>query len=277
MKRIFFTGMFVAATFLTATLGYSSPEVKVVASSGVVLITPSSTGKEIVPVQGMQLNPGDRVQTKGKSYVDISFDADKKDVVRVGEKTDVIIRIDKKEQLELVDGSLIAVLKGPKGEAFKIKTPCAVCGARGTGWETKTDSEATEVAVFDDKVFVQGINPDGTPMEEESWVDEGYERKIEKFKEPGEQEKLSEDRMDQLTQDAGGMTGESSDGAEDGDSAEKGEQLSEKAEDSESKADERAESLQEDRSESKIEQMRDDEPEPRDEHNYKSVSTGETT
>ena len=66
----------------------------------------------------------------------------------------------------------------PKGSEFKVRTPCAVCGARGTGWLIKTTDKFTEILVFENKVFLQGFNPDGSIRDGDFWTERGFKRTI---------------------------------------------------------------------------------------------------
>jgi hypothetical protein len=108
----------------------------------------------------------------------------------------VAIKLEGPDKIELVDGEIFALLQNLEpGEVFRVRTPCATCGARGTGWRTATTGKATEVSVFEDQVFVRGIKKDGTAMEDQYTVKEGYETKIKKFDKPQKMRKISARRL----------------------------------------------------------------------------------
>lgn len=174
-------------------------EVKVISIEGEVEVTSQQTMKPKKPKVDMLLAEGTKVVTKEDSSIELAFNADSTNVVKVSENSHVVLKLDGDEKIELIDGELYAVLKNlKKGETFQVRTPCAVCGARGTGWQMSTDKKFTNVSTFENKVFLQGINPDGTVMKKKYWVKKGYERKVEKFKNPGRTEKISKERMEKL-------------------------------------------------------------------------------
>lgn len=187
-----------ACVFICAGLSASAiaETVIVMSYAGKVKITPAGKAKEILPSPNMVLKAGDRIKTGRESYMEIAFERKRENIVRIEEKSDVIIKLEGDEKIELIDGEIYTVLKGLKrGEEFQVRTPCAVCGARGTGWNTKTTAKKTDVAVFDDKIFVRGIKPDGSVMEEKYWVNEGFERRIKKFEKPEKMTKMSEKKL----------------------------------------------------------------------------------
>ena len=195
-------------------------DVKVIAYIGDVKIIPSG-GAETAPQAGMVISPGSKITTGKDSSLDMAFDKNKKNLVRVGSSSQVVVKVTGDSQIELIDGRVLATLKGLKGGSFKVKTPSAVCGARGTGWETETNGTSTDVAVFDDQVYVSGLNPDGTPMSGETVVGEGFESTIGQGGEPGAPQHMDDARLDSLQNEGagigssgGGDTGNGSEGGE---------------------------------------------------------------
>ena len=51
---------------------------------------------------------------------------------------------------------------------------------------------------FEGKVFTRGINRDGSVMEDDFWVKEGYERTIKKFGKPGKMTKMSKEKLKKM-------------------------------------------------------------------------------
>jgi hypothetical protein len=52
------------------------------------------------------------------------------------------------------------------GSTFEIKTPTAVCGARGTGWDTGTDGSKVTVDTFEREVYFYPLSGEGEPVED---------------------------------------------------------------------------------------------------------------
>ncbi len=199
MKRILPVILFFYV-FLICSIACCSIESPVIISyAGDVKVFPSGKTDAILCKPGMVINEGTVIVTGEESYLEIAFDKGKKNIVKIKENSEVVIKLDGSEKIELIDGKVFAFLKEiKKGETFRIKTPSAVCGARGTGWMTYHSGLFTEVAVFDSSVFVRGLNKDGSVMEEEFWVETGFERKTERFKSPGEVKKVSKERLKEM-------------------------------------------------------------------------------
>jgi hypothetical protein len=201
MKKNFIHAIFIVflATFMVYPAQASQPEVKVISFAGdVKIMLPDRTGSAECR-EGMSLKKGTRVMTGRESFLRIGFDRREDNIVVIESGSDVIIKLDGDEKIELVSGEIFALLNGLKrGETFRVRTPCAVCGARGTGWKTSTGNNTTEVTVFDDRTFVRGVNKDGSAMEEEVWVYEGFMRKINKFQKPGKMEKIPDEMLSKL-------------------------------------------------------------------------------
>lgn len=171
----------------------AEPLAEVTSLEGSVMILPSGEALEVKCEKGMLLKSGDRITTGEKSYLEIAFDSEKGNVVKVKENTQVVVRLKGDEKIELIDGELVTSLKNlKKGTEFRIVTPSAVCGARGTGWVTKAGKDLTVISVFDGTVFTLGLEKDGSLMEKEYLTKYGYRREIKRFETPGGLEKISE-------------------------------------------------------------------------------------
>ena len=187
---------FVSGAFFYA--GAAEDSVAVVSLAGDVKVTPAAAAKSTPCKPDMLIRAGDRIKTGRESYLEIAFDRREENIVRIEERSDVILKLADGEKIELVDGTIFAVLKNLRsGEVFRVRTPCAVCGARGTGWKTKTSGKETDVSVFDGRVLVRGIEKDGSAMEREHWIDEGFERKVKKFEKPGKMTKVPDNKVDE--------------------------------------------------------------------------------
>jgi hypothetical protein len=182
----------------------SGEDVVVISMAGKAKVIPAGKKKPVDCKTGMYLKAGARITTEKGAYVQIAFDELEENIVKISENSDVVLKLADGDKIELVNGQIYALLRDmEKDETFRVRTPCAVCGARGTGWRTKTDGQVTEVAVFDDKVFVRGLKKDGTAMEKFSWLGEGYKVKIKKFEGPGKKEKLSAGEIAEMEKEVG--------------------------------------------------------------------------
>ena len=191
------------STFLAPV--FADPgEITVVDFLGDVKIMPQDKAKPLACEQGMSLAAGTRITTGKGAFVQIAFDRRKQNIIKIKEKSDVILKLSDGDKVELVDGEIYALLLNlKKGESFRVRTPCAVCGARGTGWKAKTDGKTSEVSVFNSEVFVRGINKDGSVMEKMVWVARGYKVGVKKFGSPGEKEKLSAAELSAMEKEVG--------------------------------------------------------------------------
>ena len=184
----------------------------VVSYAGEVKVFPPEAAESQTCQPGMVLKEGTRLVTGDGSYVMIAFDSPRRNLVKVKANSEVIVRISGDDRVEVIDGKVYTLIRElEKGSIFRIRTPDAVCGARGTGWGTEVlDGRTTGIAVFDDKVFVSGINKDGSVMEGRVWVEKGYQVKVTRFEKPGKPTALSADQVkkmrDEFSQDAGDET-----------------------------------------------------------------------
>ncbi|MCM8761395.1 MAG: hypothetical protein NC933_04610, partial [Candidatus Omnitrophica bacterium] len=84
----------------------------------------------------------------------------------------------------------------PKGSSFEIRTPAGISGARGTGWGSKTDGETAIFSSYENAIYVKGINRDGSVMEGELTVSEGFRAVVDKFERPERLEQISRADID---------------------------------------------------------------------------------
>lgn len=153
--------------------------------------------------EDMGIEEGSKVVTGKGSYLDIAFNRESSNIVKIKENSQVIVNIVGDDKVELINGEVFASLEGlKKGETFRVKTPCATCGARGTAWGTKTDGKFTDVFVVDGNISLRGLKKDGTPMEKAYTVKKGFECRVKKFDVPGKRERISEDRLSGLKKEA---------------------------------------------------------------------------
>lgn len=200
MKKILFVLLFAAAMLSAFSIAAQAQESAIVASyAGDVKITPQGATKAVTCKPGMVIEEGTRIVTGEEAFVMLSIGRGTSNFVKVKEKSEVVVKIDKDEKIQLIEGTMFVFLRELKrGREFRVQTPDAVCGARGTGWGIFTGGGVTTIAVFDNNVFVSGINKDGTQKEKSYWVKSGYKRKVKRFKQPGGSMKLSKEELERM-------------------------------------------------------------------------------
>jgi hypothetical protein len=108
--------------------------------------------------KGMVLSKGDNLKTGPDSWAEIGFGKDFANSVKVQEKTHVIFTDLGATKINLIQGELRSLVeKLSKNMVFEIKTPVAVCGVRGTGWDTITDGKTAEADVYEQSVYFAGL------------------------------------------------------------------------------------------------------------------------
>ncbi|GAB4187079.1 MAG: hypothetical protein Kow00108_24080 [Calditrichia bacterium] len=124
-----------------------------------------------------ELYPGDRVETKKESRCEILYHNG--NVVRLDENS--IYRItrveeEKKEtESELSFGKLwaniVKIFSGP--QSFDVKTPTAVAAVRGTVYQIKIDSVASDFKVFNGSIGVKPVGKDSASEDSTFVINEG--------------------------------------------------------------------------------------------------------
>jgi hypothetical protein len=146
----------------------------------------------------MNVGNGDKIRTAKDDSVEIGFVDNRKNLVKVGGDSEVVVvKGDDPYLVELINGEALALLMSlPEDSTFEVRTPTGVSGARGTGWRSATDGQRSSFEAYDNTIYVKGLNPDGSVMEEETDVDMGYKTTVERFEKPGRIEKLTEREME---------------------------------------------------------------------------------
>ena len=172
---------------------------KVFVVKGDVKVKKAAEGAEWQKVDASTvLEKGDVIQTAGESSVDIV----------IGKETDKSVKIEENSRMEfeginpahlnLSEGKILVKLKKlePKS-SFTVKTPTAICGARGTGWSEQATPDRTKICVFENDVFVKKLDDSGRPEFIKHVVNEGTQRIIEKDKPVSQPEEIKEgDKLD---------------------------------------------------------------------------------
>lgn len=110
------------------------------------------------------LETGDIIETAEGSTVDVVIGNNTDKAVRLEEKSSMAFQQINPAYLDLSKGKAMVALKKLKPRSsFVIKTPTAICGAKGTGWSTVSAANSTKICVFDGEVFVRELNVNGRP------------------------------------------------------------------------------------------------------------------
>ena len=173
----------------------SAPRVRIIRVEGHAEVLKLGSGAWDKAVKGVYLNTGDSVKTKRESSCDIAFDSTKDNVVNVRPLSHVVIKLEGNERIRLVDGEVFALIRGlSEGSSFEIRTPSAVCGARGTGFGAAKEGASTVASAYEDDIYTLGLKKDGTPMPGELDVEEGYESIVRGLGRPGAPTKIGREK-----------------------------------------------------------------------------------
>lgn len=161
-------------------------EARVIFVKGEVKVLKGEKPGLIAAKEGMLLTDGDTAKTGKGAAIELSFDNENKNIVRLEENSTAILRGKMLKQIELPQGRIRSLVKSLKKESsFEIKTPTIVAGARGSGWDVDTSEKKDNVKAFEDEIFVQSYDQQGKLIKE-IYVREGWEVTIDRFQAPGE-------------------------------------------------------------------------------------------
>jgi hypothetical protein len=144
------------------------------------------------------LEKGDVIQTAGESSVDIVIGSQTDKSVKIEENSRTEFEGINPAHLNLSQGKIMVRLKKLEPRSsFTVKTPTAMCGARGTGWSEQATPAQTKICVFENDVFVKKLDASGRPEFGKHITNEGTQRIVEKDKPVSQPEKIGElDKVD---------------------------------------------------------------------------------
>lgn len=199
MKYLKIAAIIFIFTALSSVLLPAQPEqfVKVISVSGSAGYLASGKADWEELKADMTLYSGDSVKTGKDSSVNIAFDGERENVVNIHSDTHVVLKLGDREKIELIDGEVFALVKRlPAGSAFEIRTPTAVCGARGTGWGALVEELKTIISSYEDAAYAKGIKKDGT-LTDETLILEGYKVMVTIYGEVSKLMKIAEKDYEQ--------------------------------------------------------------------------------
>ena len=205
--------LLISLAFITGLnpAGYASLDdsVVVVSYGGDANVVHAGKIKSVLCEKNMELEAGARVVTGPRSYVELAFNRKKTNIVKIMENSEVVIKLTDGDKIELINGRVFTVLRGlEKGTTFRVRTPNAVCGARGTGWLTEVFGKLTRISVLQSKVFIRGVKKDGSVMDDLYWTGQGFSRSVNKFNAPGDKKKIPAGQLEKLRKEAGMISGD---------------------------------------------------------------------
>lgn len=165
------------------TLSLTGKEAVIIRLKGNVKVLKKKEESWQKATEGLHLFEGDSLKTGRRSYAEICFDLDdkpKKNVVKVSSKTTITLNAIKPTQTEigLDKGELFCLIEKLKeGSTFEVRTPTAVCGSRGTGWQIKYNPK-TIVLCYENAIYIQPLDEEGNPIGEGFIVQEGEKKAI---------------------------------------------------------------------------------------------------
>ena len=127
------------------------------------------------------LEKGDIIETSEASAVDIVIGSNTDKSVRLEKNTRVEFEGINPTHLNLPKGKiLIALKKLEPRSSFTVKTPSAICGARGTAWMEEVSGDKTKVCVFENNIYAREIDDKDKPRARKHTVNEGTQRILSK-------------------------------------------------------------------------------------------------
>ena len=164
--------VFLLSFFSTADFAYTD-KAEIVSLIGKVEVLKKDESQWIKAEKGMVLKPGDILLTGTNSECNLTFDSRRKNIVGVLGNSKIMILLAQSEKIEIIDADIYAnITELAKGSAFEIRTPTAVCGARGTAFGIKANEESTEASSFESETYIR--NKKGS----EEGIKEGYKKNV---------------------------------------------------------------------------------------------------
>ncbi|MBF0594497.1 MAG: FecR domain-containing protein [Candidatus Omnitrophica bacterium] len=186
-------GALLAVLLAVNFLCSDSPDrARVLRLSGVVAI---KRGNETIrPVVGMMLNAQDKVITGDDAFLEVAYDDGLKNVMKINSNSRVVFessRIERYTRLFMDRGSVMVKLDGlEKGSTFKVRTPVAIAGVRGTAFGIELNGKEAVITDYESRIFVKGLTPDFLEMNDELLMSNGWKVQVAQFEKPSRMVKL---------------------------------------------------------------------------------------
>lgn len=160
--------LFAGAIFLCQTLAQAE-SVKVKADEAVIIfiegdvkVKAAEDNMWIDAAVDMVLSQGYNLKTGPDSWAELGFGEKYKNVIKIKESTTVELIELGPVKVSLLKGEIRSLVeKLGRNTTFEIRTPTAVCGARGTGWDTATDGTEVIVDAYENEVYFYPLTEGG--------------------------------------------------------------------------------------------------------------------
>ena len=187
---IVLAAVFLASNFLCND---SQDRASVVRVAGSVTIKRGST--KIIPTKGMVLNPYDQIITGKDASIEVTYDDGLKDIIRIGSNSHAVLESDviqKQSSVFLDKGEILLKLeKLEKGSNFKVRTPTAVAGVRGTSFGVQLKGREAVITDFESRIYVKGLDHNFIENQDELLLNEGWKVRVRQFESPSRVEQIS--------------------------------------------------------------------------------------
>jgi hypothetical protein len=160
MKRVYVSFLFCAMLFFPICL--FAQTAKVVDLKGKVQIKAGDAASWEKARLNMLLGKQAEVKTDKDSSCTLAFDEEMKNILTVNENSYIKIENLKPGKIFLPEGRVFSLIKNmAKVDQFQIRTPTAIAGARGTGWESRNHEGRSSFLCFEDTIHVEGVDNEG--------------------------------------------------------------------------------------------------------------------
>jgi hypothetical protein len=172
---------------------YTQDHSRILRYSGKVYI--ERAGEKISPIAGTLLNAQDKIVTGENAFVEVAYDDTYRDVLRIGSESSVVLEsavIEKQTNIFMDKGEIILKLQDlGKGSTFKVRTPVAIAGVRGTSFSVQLNGNQAVITDYESKIFVKGLTEDYLEMKEELLLSAGWKTQVTRFEKPSQVERIS--------------------------------------------------------------------------------------
>ncbi|MDP8299603.1 MAG: hypothetical protein P9L88_06865 [Candidatus Tantalella remota] len=165
MKKIMLATLMM---LLVASVAYAAVdnvfEVAVINYTGDVQVDSKGDGTWIKPWVGMKLMQGAKIKTSGGAWIEVVYDAEGLNVLKLEEKTDFVVG---DFGGELPGGGCLGNFANINpGSEFIVKTPTAACAIRGStfGFFFDRIAKITRARAFRGGVFIYGLDANGNTI-----------------------------------------------------------------------------------------------------------------
>lgn len=188
MKYLIF-GLIVGILFLCSNFVFaqaSTKEARIILVKEDVKIQKAGKVEWVAAKVEMRLSDGDKIKTGKAAMLELAFDLENKNIVRVYENTTAILRGRWLTQIELPQGRIRSLITKLRSDSsFEIRTPSVIAGAKGSGWDVESEEKRDEVKAQEDEIFVKTFDEQNNLIKE-IVITEGWEAIIDRFQGPSE-------------------------------------------------------------------------------------------